>query len=73
MVISLIGSLISESGRCKKTQRQSGRWNYYLNNLKTRRYSKLSKQVSCDWWTAGHVTTVITSDWSRRGWPSTRA
>ena len=23
-------------------------------------------QVSCDWWTAGHVTTVISSDWSVR-------
>ena len=22
-------------------------------------------QVSCDWWRAGHVTTVLTSDWSR--------
>ena len=21
-------------------------------------------QVSCDWWRAGHVTTVLTSDWS---------
>ena len=23
-------------------------------------------QVSCDWWRADHVTTVLTSDWSRR-------
>ena len=23
-------------------------------------------QVSCDWWTAGHVTTILTSDWSAR-------
>ena len=46
MVISLIGSLISESGRNSKTQRQSGRWFYYLQNLKTRRYSKLKKQHS---------------------------
>ena len=30
MVISLIGSLISESGRSQRTQRQSGRWSYYL-------------------------------------------
>ena len=22
-------------------------------------------QVSCDWWIAGHVTTVLTSDWFR--------
>ena len=44
MVISLIGSLISESGRCRQTQRQSGRWMYYLQNLKTRRYSKLKRQ-----------------------------
>ena len=22
-------------------------------------------KVSCDWWTAGHVTSVLTSDWSR--------
>ena len=21
-------------------------------------------KVSCDWWRAGHVTTIITSDWS---------
>ena len=46
MVISLIGSLISESGRCRQTQRQSGRWQYYLQNLKTRRYSKFKKQLS---------------------------
>ena len=44
MVISLIGSLISESGRCRQTQRQSGRWQYYLQNLKTRRYSKLKRR-----------------------------
>ena len=24
------------------------------------------RQVSCDWWRAGHVTTILTSDWSRR-------
>ena len=23
-------------------------------------------QVSCDWWTPGHVTTVLTSDWCSR-------
>ena len=46
MVISLIGSLISESGRSRQTQRQSGRWHYYLQNLKSRRYSKLKKQIS---------------------------
>ena len=22
-------------------------------------------EVSCDWWRAGHVTPVLTSDWSR--------
>ena len=22
-----------------------------------------ARQVSCDWWRAGHVTTVLTSDW----------
>ena len=22
-------------------------------------------QVSCDWWKAGHVTTIAASDWSR--------
>ena len=22
-------------------------------------------QVSCDWWRAGHVTTVLIADWSR--------
>ena len=27
----------------------------------------LSLQVSCDWWRAGHVTTVLTSDWSPGG------
>ena len=42
----MIGSLISESGRCQKTQRQSGRWHYYLQNLKTRRYSKLKRHIS---------------------------
>ena len=24
-------------------------------------------KVSCDWWSAGHVTTVITSDWPGGG------
>ena len=24
-----------------------------------------SAQVNSDWWTAGHVTAVLTSDWSR--------
>ena len=24
-------------------------------------------QVSCDWWRAGHVTTVLTCDWSAAG------
>ena len=29
-----------------------------------------ARQVSCDWWRAGHVTTVLTSDWSSgvSGW-----
>jgi len=40
MVISLIGSFISESGRHSQRHRQSGRWAYYLNNLKQRRYSE---------------------------------
>ena len=22
-------------------------------------------QVSCDWWRPGHVTTLLTSDWTR--------
>ena len=26
-----------------------------------------SNQVSCDWQRAGHVTTVLTSDWSNQG------
>ena len=30
-------------------------------------------QVSCDWWRAGHVTTVLTSDWCRRRWSSPSA
>ena len=25
----------------------------------------IAAQVSCDWWRLGHVTTVLTSDWSR--------
>ena len=42
MVISMIGGLISETGRHSQKQRQSGRWAYYLQNLKSRRYSELS-------------------------------
>jgi hypothetical protein len=45
MVISLIASLISESGRSQRTQRQSGRWSYYLQSLKARRYSKLRQDA----------------------------
>ena len=25
-------------------------------------------QVSCDWWRSGHMTTVLTSDWSLQCW-----
>ena len=25
----------------------------------------MTVQVSCDWWRAGHVTTMLPSDWSR--------
>ena len=39
MVISMIGGLISESGRHSQRQRQSGRWGYYLTSLKSRRFS----------------------------------
>ena len=46
MVISWIRSLMSESRINSKTQRQSGRWFYDLQNLKTRRYSNLKKQHS---------------------------
>ena len=39
---------------------------------------RAADQVGCDWWRAGHVTTVLTSDWTRRPpwpwtWPATRA
>ena len=30
------------------------------------------RQVSCDWWTAGHVTSVLTADWSRGSWTRRR-
>lgn len=46
MVVSMIGGLISESGKHSQRQRQSGRWIYYLHNLKARRYSKFHKQRS---------------------------
>ena len=46
MVISLVGSLLGESGRCRATQRQSGRWIHYLHSLRTRRYSKLKRSHS---------------------------
>ena len=25
----------------------------------------IGSKVSCDWWTAGHVTSILVSDWSR--------
>ena len=46
MVISMIGGLISESGRHSQRQRQSGRWGYYLNSLQSRKFSKFQKQRS---------------------------
>ncbi|XP_023327782.1 apoptotic protease-activating factor 1 [Eurytemora carolleeae] len=46
MVISMVASLLSETGRQAQTQRQSGRWTYYLHNLRNRRYSKITKQRS---------------------------
>ena len=27
-------------------------------------HQHLREQVSCDWWISGHVTAMITSDWS---------
>ena len=39
MVISMIGGLISESGKYQNTQRQSGRWGHYLNSLQSRKLS----------------------------------
>ncbi len=42
MVVSMIGGLIAENGR----SRSSGRWAYYLNNLRSRKYSKFRKQRS---------------------------
>ena len=30
------------------------------------------QQVSWDWWTEGHVTTVLTADWSRGSWTRRR-
>lgn len=45
MVISLIGSLISETGNKHSTkQRESGRWSHYLFNLKSRHMSRIRKQ-----------------------------
>ncbi len=40
MVISMIGSLMSETGKIGPAQRQTARWEYYLHNLKSRRYSE---------------------------------
>ena len=45
MVISLIASLIGESGTNQRTQRQSGRWTYYLHSLRSRRYSNLRQDA----------------------------
>ena len=45
MVISLIASLIGESGTSQRTQRQSGRWSYYLQSLRSRRYSNLRQDA----------------------------
>ena len=45
MVISLIASLIGESGSSQRTQRQSGRWSYYLQSLRSRRYSNLRQDA----------------------------
>ena len=34
----------------------------------------MTVQVSCDWWRAGHVTWILTSDWRSWTWhPSSRA
>ena len=52
MVISMIGGLISESGRHSQRQRQSGRWGYYLNSLQSRKFSMfffLSRKFSNIW------------------------
>ena len=47
MVISMIGGLISESGRHSQVQRQSGRWGYYLNSLQSRKISMQFWWISC--------------------------
>ena len=35
------------------------------NNTVAGAVDQRGAQVSCDWWRAGHVTPVLTSDWSR--------
>jgi hypothetical protein len=48
MVISMIGALISETGRHSQVQRAAGRWTYYYNNLKSRKYSKSTANMIND-------------------------
>ena len=46
------------------------RWDYLdLYRERTGRelegFNQFMAQVSCNWWRPGHVTSVLTSDWSR--------
>ena len=47
----------SRVGSTKNLRHQAGGGNVRIHN------EKLEFKVSCDWWTAGHVTTILTSDW----------
>ena len=46
-------------------------WSYGVLLYEIITFGSFPFQVSCDWWRAGHVTAVLTSDWSR-GCPTTR-
>ena len=47
----------SRVGSTKNLRHQAGGGNVRIHN------EKLEFKVSCDWWTAGHMTTTLTSDW----------
>ena len=38
-------------------------YNWFVNAFAYYGLTLNMGQVSCDWWTAGHVTTMLTSDW----------
>ena len=51
-----------------RTSKERELWTFANLNLAIVYLRQRRDQVSCDWWTVGHVTLIPVSDWSRTSW-----